>query len=634
MKPKKRPPVKAPVSVVKQFERSTKLVRKGKKATAVKQFKNIIKQYPNSDLVDDAQMELGQLYFSASSYKKAAKYFMAIIDSEYFSPRETEALIYLARCYTRMNDYQRARKYIETAEEAIDLNDALNVSIYQTQLEIYKVTNEKFLFLKTLVKLSKNHPVPTQREIYKNKAIEFVESEIDDEQLENIVDNRAFDYLRIPALLRYGRYLVEQKLYTNAKRYLEDIVQDAPETDYSEQASEIIKQIDARQVVDQKTIGVILPLSGRLKSIGYRALRGIQYGLGIYGNKRSDLKLAVIDSEGNPDIARRAVDRLVSEDHVIAIIGSLLSKTSNAVASKASEYGVPSIALSQKSGITEIGETVYRNALTSEMQVQYLVDIAISKLGLKRFGILYPNDPYGVEFANLFWDEVKNRGGDIRAAQSYASKETDFRGPIKRLVGSYYLEDRMDEYKIRMREWIKENGGKTGRKAPPDDLLPPIVDFEALFIPDIPRAVGQIAPMLAYNDVKDVKLLGTNVWNRSDLVRRGQKFVENSLFLDSFLTEDPKFKNSQFHRGFLATFGYAPGIFEVQSYDSALFLRQALLSGSRSRSDLVDRMNSTKEFYGAVGKILINEKREFVRPMVALTVQGGKIIPLSGVKNP
>jgi ABC-type branched-subunit amino acid transport system substrate-binding protein len=125
-----------------------------------------------------------------------------------------------------------------------------------------------------------------------------------------------------------------------------------------------------------------------------------------------------MDSEGNPDNARRGVERLVKEDNVIAIIGSLLSKTAPAVAAKANELGVPTLALSQKAGVTEVGPSVFRNALTSEMQVRQLVKSAMEDLKLRRFAILYPNDPYGVEYANIFWDEVLARGGVITAAQT------------------------------------------------------------------------------------------------------------------------------------------------------------------------------------------------------------------------
>ncbi|MBK7845680.1 MAG: ABC transporter substrate-binding protein [Bdellovibrionales bacterium] len=148
--------------------------------------------------------------------------------------------------------------------------------------------------------------------------------------------------------------------------------------------------------------------------------------------------MAVLDSEGNPDIARRSVERLVTEDHVIALIGSLLSKTAVAVASKSDELGVPSIALSSKSGITEIGPTVFET-LTGEMQVRQLVNVAMNDLGITRFAIMYPNDAYGVEYANLFWDEVLARGGTISGAQTYEPNQTDFSAPIQRLVGTFIL---------------------------------------------------------------------------------------------------------------------------------------------------------------------------------------------------
>ena len=66
------------------------------------------------------------------------------------------------------------------------------------------------------------------------------------------------------------------------------------------------------------------------------------------------------------------------------------------------------------------------------------------------------DEPFGVEYANLFWDEVLARGGSIAGAQIYSPAETDFRGPVKRLVGTYYLEDRKTEYQGRLKEWYKK----------------------------------------------------------------------------------------------------------------------------------------------------------------------------------
>jgi ABC-type branched-subunit amino acid transport system substrate-binding protein len=359
-------------------------------------------------------------------------------------------------------------------------------------------------------------------------------------------------------------------------------------------------------------------------------------GLGVFGNKPSDFELAIIDSEGNPDAARRATERLVTENNVIAIIGSLLSRTSVAVARKANELGVPSIALSQKAGITDVGDYVYRNALTSELQISELVNFAMNTRGLTKFAILYPNDNYGVEYTNLFWDHVLARGGQVVGAQAYDVKETDFRGPIERLVGKYYLDDRMSEYRLFVNDWLSKQRAITSRTTPPDELLPPIVDFEALFIPDSTRAFGQVAPMLAYLNVKDVTLLGTNLINTPSLLERGQRFVEGSLFVDSLLANDAQFKDSDFYKDFVNTFGSTPGIFESQAYDAAILLREIISSGKTTRIEVKEALDKIKDFPGSVGPMTMTERRELTRPLVRMGVQEGQIVsnPLPPAKKP
>jgi branched-chain amino acid transport system substrate-binding protein len=351
----------------------------------------------------------------------------------------------------------------------------------------------------------------------------------------------------------------------------------------------------------------------------------LQLGLGIYGKNRSNFELAVVDSEGNPDIARRAVERLVTEDHIIAIVGSLLSRTSVSVASKAEELGVPTIALSQKSGITQIGEGVFRNSITSSMQVQQLVRVAMNDLGLKKFAILYPNDAYGVEYANLFWDAVLARGGEIRGVQAYDPKASSYSPPIQRLVGTFFLEDREQEYKGLLRDWYKERKSLRSRQSPPEDLLPPMIDFEAIFVPDSASAMGQIAPTLAYHDITGVKLLGTNLWNTSKLIRLGKRHVDDAIFVDSILSTDENFRRSQFFKEYVAVFDEEPGLFEAQAYDAGLMIRQAVASGSNSRLGLARDLAQKTSFQGATGLLQMTRQREILRPLVTLTVHKNQI---------
>jgi ABC-type branched-subunit amino acid transport system substrate-binding protein len=368
--------------------------------------------------------------------------------------------------------------------------------------------------------------------------------------------------------------------------------------------------------------------------MGYKTLRGIQMGLGIFNKTSSSpLKLAIIDSEGSADIARRGVERLVTEDHVVVIIGDILSRTATAVASKAQEMGVPCLSLAQKQDLSDIGDFIFRNTLTPEMQMRALVGVAIKQKGYKRFAILYPNDSYGTEYASLFWDNVLQQGGEITGAQSYQPDETDFRDPIQRLVGTYYAEeDRGKELQLRSTEWEKEqieqNVPKSQRDKLPKDLLPPVIDFDALFIPDGPKAVGQIGPMLAYNDVNNIPLLGTNLWDTPQIVARGDKFVENAIFVDDFSTQDQGSPIKKFNSDFQAQFGYTPDVFEAQGYDSALLVSQVLkVNGfTLTRTLLKDRLAVASAPSGATGPLKMNPQREIEKSLVPLTVQSSKIV--------
>ncbi len=629
--PKKRPPQVAGPDAKKELSQAQIEVAAGADKKALARLKRIVTQHPETDAADDAYMMMGRLYFKNRDYEASYQSFMAIVNSDVFSPSEGEALLSAAKALTRIGRLDEALALTKKSIAIPGLSQELRLENYKIRFSILSELGDRLDALRALVYLAENEPDEKNKETHRIRALDYVESRLSDSELSTVAKSREFGFARGPAMFRYASLMFEQRDFWRAREAFSDVLSLMPETERAEQSKNYIAQIDARRTVDPRTVGLVLPLTGRQSSVAYRTLRGVQLGLGVYGKERSGLKLAVIDSEGNSDVARKAVERLVTEDNVIALIGSLLSRTAVAVASKADELGVPSIALSQRAGLTEVGETVFRNAMTSEMQVRHLVHTAMSDLGIRRFAILYPNDPYGVEYANLFWDEVLARGGQVRGAQTYANNETDFSGPIRRLTGTYYLEDRQEEYKGLLSEWRKKAGSLTARTNPPEDLLPPIVDFEAVFVPDGTRALSQIAPSLNFFNIKDLRLLGTNLWNSESISRSGEKSLENTVFIDSVLTSDPAFRNSKFFLEYKAIFGEEPGLFEAQGYDAALAIRQILASGERSRDGVAKRLKSLRNFHASVGTLEMNEFRELSRPLVALTLHSGKILRLADV---
>jgi branched-chain amino acid transport system substrate-binding protein len=632
--PPKKEAQKAPPGAEKELRSAEALAESGDSKKALARLKKFTQMYPDSDLTGEAHFAMAEIYWKNHQYNEALASYLAIVDSPVNSAFENSARLRAMQTYLKLSQPADAESLLK-----IGFRSQLS---QQDSLELEKIKADTYLALKknkdallSLISLVERHPEPIAREKFRVLAQEVLDSKLTEDEIREVAFNNKFGYLQAPAKYRYALLMAEQRQYSRARALFAEVAQLSPGTELAERATGFVAQIDARSRVDERTIGVVLPLSGKQAAIGYKALKGIQLGLGIYGRTPSNFKLAIVDSEGNPDTARRAVERLVQEDNAIAIIGGLLSRTATAEATKAQELGIPAIMLSQKAGVTQAGDFVFRNSLTSQMQVEHLVNVAMNQLGYRNFAILYPNDAYGVEFANLFWDEVKARGGDIRGAQIYDPKETDFRSHMQRLSGLYYLEDRADEYRLRLKAFNEKNPKRSARQGGPsvEDLLPPIVEFDAVFVPDSARAVGQIAPMLAYNNITNVRLLGTNIWNSPGLISRGQKFVENSIFVDSFLATDPVFMTSDFFTNFKATFDEEPSLTEIQAYDSALILRQLIGSGERTRLGLQTRMSNLQNFTGALGPLSANGDREFRRPLTLLTIKDGKIVELDSIKR-
>lgn len=623
--PKKTPPRVAPFNAKKELSQAQMEAAAGSDKKAVARLRGLIARNPKSDVSDDATMQLAKIYFKEGQFEVAYKTYMSVVESDVFSPNEAEALLGASRCLHKLGRMDEALALATRGLKIAGLSEAQKLEFHRQRYALLTTMGDRLDALEALAFIQAKDPRPEIRANAQARGNDIVNA-LNESDLEKVVGDGDLGFVRANAALRLALFKLKQKDLDSARAQFSRAADYGRGTPVQNQAEAYLAQLDSRRHVDPYTIGVVLPLSGKYAPIAQKALHGLQLGLGIYGTEKSEFKLAVVDDEGSPDGARRGVERLVTEDSVIAVVGSLLSKTASTVASKTEELGVPSIALSQKSGLTEGTTYVFRNALTSEMQVKELVRIAMEQLGIKRFAMLYPNSAYGVEYANLFWDEVLSRGGQIRGVQPYATTETDFRGPIKRLVGTYYVEDRRAEYQNRLKNYFRSQKRPKGRQNPPDDLLPPIVDFEALFVPDDPKAIGQIAPMLVYQGVQNMRLLGTSVWNSPDLVRRGQKNVENALFMDNNLVEDPAFKTSKFFREYQHAFGEEPGLFEAQGYEVGLLLRKLIGDGERTRVGLAQALTQLRQFQGVAGPMSMNAQHELARPLTPYIVKQGEIV--------
>ena len=55
------------------------------------------------------------------------------------------------------------------------------------------------------------------------------------------------------------------------------------------------------------------------------------------------------------------------------------------------------------------------------------------------------------------------------------------------------------------------------------------MDFEALLVPDAPKLLGLVIPQLAYYDIVNTTLLGTNLWYSDKLLKDAGEYAQGAV---------------------------------------------------------------------------------------------------------
>ncbi len=352
-------------------------------------------------------------------------------------------------------------------------------------------------------------------------------------------------------------------------------------------------------------IGALLPLKGSYSRFGERALKGILLAAEVFGSGGASVEVHARDVGLAPANAEEAVMKLAGNSKVMGLVGPLLSSTAPRVAKRAERERLPVITLSQKEALPSTGPYVFRNFITISSQARTLASYSYEILGQRNFAILYPDNSYGREFAKFFTEEVIKLGGEVVGIKSYNEGQVDFAHELTDLFAIEVVE-RM-EGRRRIREYTSG------------------IEVDALLIPDNYNIIGQVAPYLAFYNIKEITLLGSSVWNSPELIKLAGEYVEGSIFVDGFFAGSSKEETTEFVSRFRELYGYEPGLLEAESYDASMILIRALQRGWLTRRDVRDSLSEMEEYRGVTGPISFDGDGEAVKELVVLTVEGGRI---------
>ena len=412
-----------------------------------------------------------------------------------------------------------------------------------------------------------------------------------------------------------------------AEEHLSLMLSRFPKGSLFSKGSELISTLREKTATSPRSIGVLLPMTGRFAKFGSRALQGLELAFEIFDNKPGDsFTLVVEDTTDDPAEAVRALERLVYKNHVVAVIGPMLSKGIEQIAAKANDLGVPLLSLARRE--TPPTDFVFQTGLTQQIQAYELARYAIEKLKLKKFAILAPNDKMGQEMTNFFWDAVESYGGKIVGMESYPVGETDFRQAVDKLSGLYYSAARQRELDQLAQDRLTNNIKKRNRRTERYFSLTPRVDYEAVLIPDEAKVAGQIIPTFAYRDVEKVQFLGTASWYTPEFISRTQGYSENACFVEAYFPDNSVTTSKKFRENYKKTFEQEPGSIEALAFDSGALIYQILRKNPiNSRIELRNRLRELKDFSGVTGKLTFKDG-QFFRNLRLLSVKNGKFAEL------
>jgi ABC-type branched-subunit amino acid transport system substrate-binding protein/predicted negative regulator of RcsB-dependent stress response len=541
-----------PEDVVRLFSNAENLFQSKAYEQALKVYQEFIENCPSGSNTDKALMRVATIYSNQEKYDLAQMVYQRLIteypDSEFAIDAMIEIMMFFYSKGLFKEVILQASNIIEKADSKTHLSLTYEV-LGDTYMSLKSPKEAIFFYQMAGIAEEKNIPL----------KLETAKSQLSEEDMLSLSTKLDDQFLRGYFLFERGLYQVQNENYKAALDIFSELTCNYPDHEKNHAARQWVEEIHQRLAFKRRVIGCLLPLTGPYAEFGNRALNGIQFALDQF-NRRSNqpaFKIIIKDTRSDPQTAIQAI-RQFDNDRVSLIIGPIV--TSKNAAQEAQSLGIPIVTLTQRPGIPEIGDYVFRVFLTPQMQIDALLPYVVNQLGVKRFAVLYPEDLYGDTFLKIFQDRALDYGAYLVAVESYKPEQTDFGSQIKKFVKAW----EKDPAGPSTLGKLHKSRNKRHRK------YEAVLNFDAIFIPDSAERIAMIAPQLAFYDIDRVLLLGTNLWHSDKLVRMARDYVQEAIMTDVFYAEDSKINIREFIAAFDEHYGQRPGFIEALAYDAAM----------------------------------------------------------------
>lgn len=307
------------------------------------------------------------------------------------------------------------------------------------------------------------------------------------------------------------------------------------------------------------------------------------------------IELLITDDQGDPSMGVQRAKELIDAG-VLAIVGPDYSVIAVEVGAVAQQYGIPMVTTYPTNpNVTRHGNFSFMGAFIDPYQAGVMANFAIQELDATSAAVLTETGKsYSEGLSNAFIERFTALGGTIAAHQFYETGTIDFTEQLTAIAA----------------------------------VEPPV---DVIFLPGL----GAEFP-LAVKGAKSTEIgitatfLGSDGWDRPDLVEIGGAALEGSFFANHFSPSAPPDQLSEAARQFIdaytTRFGIAPDGPAALGYDSATIVIEAMRRAADSTPAAIrDQIEATQNYSGATILSHFDENRHAIKGLVVNTVKDGKI---------
>ncbi len=284
----------------------------------------------------------------------------------------------------------------------------------------------------------------------------------------------------------------------------------------------LMSTISGGQAIDGKNMtDAITLVSEELEALG---------GLDVDG-KKVKITWVIEDTEAKPEIAVNAVQKLIEQDKVLAIVGPNNSGETIASGEISQAAKVPQITNTGTNiKVTQVGDYIFRACIIDPFQGIVVAKFAYDNLKITKAAILYDNaDTYSSGLSESFKNAYEALGGTIVANEAYSGQDVkDFSAQLTII-----------------------------KNANPEAI------FYPSHIENIPLQLQQTRGMGI-----TAQLLGCDSWDYAALPELvGKDVLEGAYYVTGFSPDAESAKD--FVKAFNDRFGYRPSFCSAMAYEAA-----------------------------------------------------------------